>query len=87
MPSVTIRLRVDPVTKKKDVLIDYQGDSDALPMEHEEAHRKIVNGLIEGGVLKAEELGQIVVDRETGEAAAEVAPEATPQAEKEGVKR
>jgi hypothetical protein len=64
MASVTIRLRIDPVTGKKDVLIDYESDADALPVEHEEAHRRVVDRLIEGGLLRAEELGQVVVGRE-----------------------
>ncbi len=64
MASLTIRLRVDPATGKKDVLIDYHSDSDALPIEHEEEHRRLVEKLIEGGVLKAAEVGKIVVERE-----------------------
>jgi hypothetical protein len=62
--NLTIRLRVDPATGKKDVIIDYQTDSDALPIEHEEEHRQLVEKLIEGGALKAGELGRIVVRRE-----------------------
>ena len=64
MARVTIRLVVDASTGKKNVLISYESDEDALPVEHEEAHRRIVDQLIEGGTLKASELGQIIVDRE-----------------------
>jgi hypothetical protein len=61
---LTIRLRIDPATGKKDVLVDYESDADALPMEHEEAHRRLVDRLIEGGLLRAEEVGRVVVARE-----------------------
>lgn len=63
MSSLTIRLRIDPATGKKDILIDYHSDSDALPMEHEEEHRLLVEKLINGGVLQAGEVGKIVVER------------------------
>jgi hypothetical protein len=64
MAEMTIRLRTDPTTGKKDIIIDLHSDEDALPHEHEQRHRALVQRLIEGGVLKAEELGQIVVERE-----------------------
>jgi hypothetical protein len=62
--EVTIRLIVDPTTRKKNVVISYTSDSDALPIEHEDAHREVVDKLIEGGALKAAELGKIIVERE-----------------------
>ena len=64
MANVTIKLVVDPVTRKRNVIISYESDSSALPIEHEEEHRRIVNQLIEGGAIKAGELGKIVVERE-----------------------
>jgi hypothetical protein len=64
MAEMTIRLRTDPATGKKDILIDLHSDADALPHEHEQQHRALVQRLIEGGLLKAEELGQVVVERE-----------------------
>lgn len=69
MATVTLKLEVDPVTKKKNVIIKYDSDSDALPMEHEEQHKKIVEALIAGGTVKATDLGTITVTRESGEAA------------------
>ncbi len=71
MAELTIRLVVDPTTRKKNVVISYRSDEDALPMEHEDAHRALVEKLIEGGALKASELGKIVVTREAGPEAAE----------------
>jgi len=69
---MTIRLSVDQATGKKNIIISYTSDSDALPIEHEEEHRQLVDKLIEGGALKASEVGTIVIEREVpaGEATA-----------------
>src|SRR5438270_7386 len=61
---MTIRLRTDPATGKKDIVVSLRSDEDALPIEHEQQHRALVQRLIEGGLVKAEELGQVVVERE-----------------------
>jgi hypothetical protein len=63
MAEMTIRLRCDPATGKKDILISLRSDEDALPHEHEQQHKALVEKLIGKGLLKAEELGQIVVER------------------------
>lgn len=63
MASITIRLRYNTQTGKKDLLIDYHSDEDALPMEHEQDHRAIVNDLLGKGVLAAGELGDVHVRR------------------------
>ncbi|MGC4116942.1 MAG: hypothetical protein QM765_20750 [Myxococcales bacterium] len=81
MPHVTIRLQVDPVTRKKNVIISYESDSGALPLEHEDEHRRLVDKLIEGGALKAQELGKIVVERPQDEAQGQSSPQAEPQRE------
>ena len=65
MAELTIRLTIDPDTGKKNVVIAYHSDDDALPMEHEDEHRRLVNRLIEGGALSAAEVGTIVVERES----------------------
>jgi hypothetical protein len=64
MATLTLRLETDPTTKKKNIWVKYESDSDALPMEHEEAHRKIVEALIAGGKVKAEDVGTITIERE-----------------------
>lgn len=64
MAELEIRLDTDPQTGKKNVTIKYLSDEDALPMEHEEEHRRLVDKLIEGGALAAHELGKIRVERE-----------------------
>ena len=86
MATLTVRLEVDPATKKKNVVIKYDSDSDALPQEHEEQHRRLVEQLVAGGALKPGDLGSIRVEREGDSAAVKAdgepgpaAPEAVPQ--------
>lgn len=72
MAELVLRLRVDPVTGKRTVAIDYASDSDALPIEHEEEHRKLAEKLLEGG-LRDE---RVAVSREQ-EAPAAASPQGT----------
>jgi hypothetical protein len=69
MAEMTIRLQNDPVTGKRNIIVSLRSDDDALPHEHEQQHRALVEKLIEGGVLKASEVGQIIVEREEAELA------------------
>jgi len=64
MPQLTIRLRCDPQTGKKDIIISLRSDEDTLPHEHEQQHKVLVDKLIEGGLLKAGEAGKVIVERE-----------------------
>lgn len=64
MATLIVRLEIDPATKKKNVVIKYESDSDALPMEHEEQHKKLVEQLIAQGAVKPGELGDIHIERE-----------------------
>ena len=50
MPDLTLRLRVDPVTGRREIEIDYASDSDALPFEHEEEHRRLAAKVVNGGL-------------------------------------
>ena len=83
MAEAEIRLVIDPVTGKRDVIIEYLSDEDALPMEHEEEHRRLVDRLIQGGAIAASELGKIVVRRagevEAGDESGVEESAATPQ--------
>jgi len=63
MAEMIIHLEIDPDTQKKNIIIKYHSDEDALPMEHEEAHQKLVDQLIEGGALSAAEVGEIQIER------------------------
>lgn len=66
MAELVLRLRVDPVTGRREVVVDYASDSDALPIEHEDEHRRLAGAVIEGGLSSAE----LEVTRETEEPAA-----------------
>ena len=65
MAELTIRLRRDPETGKHDILIDLESDADALPHEHEQAHRELVEKLIGKG-----NVGKVIVEREVEKAPA-----------------
>lgn len=67
MAEMTIRLQIDPVTNKKNIIVSLRSDEDALPHEHEQQHRALVEKLIEGGIVKAGEVGKIIVEREETE--------------------
>jgi FtsH ternary system domain X3-analog len=73
---MTIRLIPDPATGKKNIIISLRSDSDAMPHEHEQQHRALVEKLIEGGLMKESELGKITVEREEEKAPA--GPVSTP---------
>jgi hypothetical protein len=64
MAEMTIRLRCDPATGKKDIVVSLRSDADALPHEHDQLHRQLVEKLIQGGLVGPEEVGQIIVERE-----------------------
>ena len=73
MPSATLRLSVDPTTGKRTVTISYGSELDALPHEHEEAHRELVEKIFEKGIAKPGD--NIVVEREGTGTPADVAAE------------
>jgi len=79
MPEMTIRLRCDPNTGKKDIVVSLRSDEDALPHEHEQKHKALVEKLIQGGLLKASEIGQVVVEREQPETEPAVPVSSGPQ--------
>jgi len=78
---MTIRFEVDPKTGERNIIVSYESEPDALPMEHEDEHRRLVNQLIEGGVIPAEEAGKVKVERAPAGAAenAEPSDEAEPE--------
>ena len=75
MAEMTIRLQTDPQTGKKNIVVSLKSDEDLLPHEHEQQHRALVEKLIEGGVLKANQLGKLIVERETGNSVERTRPE------------
>ncbi|HEY0882837.1 MAG TPA: hypothetical protein VGE37_12510 [Archangium sp.] len=87
MATLILRLDIDPTTKKKNVWVKLDSDSDALPMEHEEQHKRIVEALLAGGAVKPEELGTITIEREgQGPAVKESSQDAPAQREAQGNK-
>ena len=64
MAKMTIRLEIDPATNKKNIIVSLSSDDDGPPHEHEEQHRALVEKLIQGGVVKAGELGKVIIERE-----------------------
>lgn len=71
MAEMTIRLRVNPVTGKKDIVVALHSEDDSLPHEHEHLHRQLVEKLIRGGLVGEDEAGSLVIERleESGESA------------------
>jgi len=83
MAKMTIRLVCDLTSGKRDVIISLSEDAESLPHEHEQRHRELVDQLIEGGLLKPDELGQIIVEREEEQAVDVPSDQARPQRESE----
>ena len=79
MAEMTIRLQTDPGTGKKDIIVSLKSDEDAMPHEHEQHHRELVEKLIEGGALSAAEAGRVIVQREEEKTEREGTPQAEPQ--------
>jgi len=78
MAEMILRLQIDPETGKKNILVKLISDEDALPHEHENMHRELVEKLLEGGVLKPGEAGDLIIEREDN-APLDNAPISTPE--------
>ena len=80
MAEIHIRLVMNRQTGKKDIFIDYESEDDALPIEHERAHREVVEKLIGQGILNPAEAGGVVVGRvRPGTAAPQTTSTAAPE--------
>jgi hypothetical protein len=86
MAEMTIRMIPDPQTGKKQIIISMKSDEDALPHEHEQAHRAVVDKLIQGGLVKAQDIGQIIVTRDEPEGQ-QTPQESGPVPQKEATKQ
>ena len=64
MGEISIRFRMNMRTGKKDIYIDYESDEEAMRHEHEKGHRGIVERIIGAGLIEANEVGEIHVERE-----------------------
>jgi hypothetical protein len=78
MPEMTIHLRCDPETGKRDIIVQLNSDADATPQEHEQLHRSLVDRLVNGGLLKAGDAGKLIVEREPEKDAAPELPVGEP---------
>lgn len=82
MAEITIRFRRDGKTGKREIVVHLESDADALPHEHEQDHRRMVEALT--GLKLGEDLGDIVIERtpaegaKTGEVEQAPAPIASP---------
>ena len=63
MGEISIRFRMNMETGKKDIVIEFESDEDAMRHEHEKRHRQIVEQLVGQGVLEADEVGEVTVSR------------------------
>ena len=63
MAEVLIVLRRDPTTGKQNIVVKLESDADALPVEHEQMHKDLVEKLIGKG-MNVEDLGDIIIERE-----------------------
>jgi len=61
MAEVTIKFRYNPATGKRELIIGYESDADALPHEHEQDHRALAEKLL--GQKLGDDIGDIVVER------------------------
>jgi hypothetical protein len=48
----TLKLTVDPKTGKRELIVGYQSDEDALAREHESEHRKLAVGVAGSDAVK-----------------------------------
>ncbi len=77
MADVTIRFRYNPKTGKRELIIGYESDSDALPHEHERDHRALAEALL--GQPLGDDIENVRVERVSkGAEASETAPESAP---------
>lgn len=74
MAELVIRLRRDPQTGKQDIVITLHSDADALPHEHEEQHRALVEKII-----GKDTVGKVIVEREAGKEPTSPIGETTPE--------
>ncbi len=79
MAEMIIMLRRDPQTGKQTIVIKLNSDADALPHEHEQLHRALVEKALG---RKLEDCDEIVIEREQVVEPAAPATNAPPQERK-----
>jgi hypothetical protein len=63
MAEMLIILSRNPQTGKQNIIVKLESDPDALPIEHEQLHKRLVEKLIGQG-LDPEDLGELIIERE-----------------------
>ena len=80
MAELIIMLRRDPQTGKQNIVIKLNSDADALPHEHEQMHRELVEKLI-----GKDNVGELIVEREpAAESATPAKNDPQPERQKRG---
>ncbi len=88
MAEMTISLRRDPVSGKQDIHISLRSDEDALPHEHEQMHRALVEKLLGKGIISSpDEVGNLVIEREEERGVPEGPVTTPPQDERQAQKQ
>jgi len=64
MGTMTLKLEINPDTKKKTIVVKYDSDSDATAFEHEQEHKRLIELMLATGVISKEEASTIDVERE-----------------------
>jgi hypothetical protein len=85
MAEMIIMLRRDKTTGKQNIIVKLDSDPDALPLEHEQLHRKLVEKLVGKGI-DPEDLGEIVIEREAEAPKKSPTPESAENKDKQAVK-
>ena len=83
--EIKIHLRFNVETGKKDIVVEYDSEDDAMAWEHEQRHRELVEQLVGSGVLDPNDVGNVRVGRVEGEGRKQADPQQQPQAEKQSV--
>ncbi|MBA2664498.1 MAG: hypothetical protein H0U74_19580 [Bradymonadaceae bacterium] len=63
MAQLTIRLVSNAKSGKRDIIIDHESERDALPFEHEQEHRDLIEKLLGQGILQPGEVGEVIIQR------------------------
>jgi hypothetical protein len=63
MGEFTVRFRFDTTTGQKEIIVEYESEDDAMPVEHERRHREIVENLLGQGIIRPDESGNVKVER------------------------
>jgi len=84
MADIRIQLRYNLETGKKDIIIKYDSEDDALPYEHEQRHWEIVEELIGEGIISPDDVGQIRVGKASDQEQTSDQQTPSPQATKSG---